>query len=992
MDKVKEVDFETYKFMLNELKRQKTVLNMIPSENYASEAVIEACGSVLMNKYSEGYPGKRYYQGNEHVDSIEETAIERAKRLFGVVHVNVQPYSGSPANQAVYLATCEPGDIVMGHCLPDGGHLTHGWKVNFSGKHYKAVQYHVKKDGYIDFDEVRAIAKYCKPKLIWCGATAYPRQFPFAEFGKIADEVGAYFAADIAHIAGLVAGGVHPSPAEHAHIITTTTHKTLRGPRGGMVMVTRKGLEKDPDLAKKIDRAVFPGLQGGPHDHTTAAKAVCFREALQPEFRKYAEQVVKNAKVLAESLMEQGIKLVSNGTDTHLLLVDLLDFGVGVGKEVAVALEQAGICCNANSIPEDPSTPFKPSGIRLGTPILTTRGMKEEEMKIVGKWITKIIKERDNEGLLMEIREKVGELCQKFPVYEKVFIETEKTFDGTLGNGPVKKIRYTFMDDVPESTRKELEKYFTDVGGDTFAIANLPSELTGGALARYSRASTGMQLTIVNEFLDEHGKPNQKKGSELMDRILNAFGDESVGELEGSHLGLENISQLLTKSIEDRRIGGSPIEQSTRYVKYDQKDKDGRWRYLRPKEIMSSPFSVEFERVCDMAFEVYSEGIKRLVEYFKKQLPENEFEIGVERAGQKIKVRKSELIGEAEEKAFRNAYNFTVRCAALDVGRCVLPSSTLTHLGVYGNGRYFTNVITFMKNGHLEEERERAEKIERELNKIIPTFIKRNRKIPGAGEKDKNMFMFAKRLFSDVRPEANAVELMEREDYIDEVVASSLYSHTNISLRQIFRELKKMTEREKLRVLELYIGRREARRDRSGRGLEAGYPLTFDLVGGFAEYRDLERHRMLTQQRQLLTTDLGFIVPPEMKEVGLEREVEMVVKAMENLNQNLRKGGLVAASQYATLFNNRIRFMLGMNLREFQHLSELRTQPAGHFSYRSMVMEMARKVSEKFHWANDAFRFVDYSDPGNRITRAKEQSRIAGKNLSKGVDGSFDLD
>jgi len=262
MNKIKEVDNEVYQELVKEVERQRFVLNMIPSENYVSEAVLQASGSVLTNKYSEGYAGKRYYQGNEFIDNIELLAIERAKKLFGVEHVNVQPYSGSPANQAIYLATCKPGDIVMGHCLPDGGHLTHGWNVNFSGKHYKSVQYHVKKNGYIDFDEVKAMAKYCKPKLIWCGATAYPRQFPFQEFGKIADEVGAYFAADIAHIAGLVAGGAHPSPVPYAHIITTTTHKTLRGPRSGMIMVTRKGIEKDENLIKNIDRAIFPGLQG----------------------------------------------------------------------------------------------------------------------------------------------------------------------------------------------------------------------------------------------------------------------------------------------------------------------------------------------------------------------------------------------------------------------------------------------------------------------------------------------------------------------------------------------------------------------------------------------------------------------------------------------------------------------------------------------------------------------------------------------------------
>jgi glycine hydroxymethyltransferase len=420
MNPIKETDPEIHEQISKELERQKTVLNMIPSENYASPAVLAACGSVLNNKYSEGYPFKRYYQGNAFIDQIESLAIERAKKLFGVAHANVQPYSGSPANQAVYLATCSPGDTVLGHCLPDGGHLTHGWKVNFSGIQYKGIQYHLKKDGFIDLEEVRLLALEHKPKLIWCGATAYPREFPFEEFAKIADEVDAYFVADIAHIAGLVATGVHPSPAEHAHLITTTTHKTLRGPRSGMILVTQKGLDKDPDLAKKIDRAVFPGLQGGPHDHINAGKAICFKEAMQPEFKVYAQQIVRNAKALAQTLMDQGIKLVSNGTDNHLLLVDLLPFGVGTGRDIAIALEEAGICTNANSIPNDPSTPFKPSGIRLGTPILTTRGMHEPEMKLVGQWIADVIKNPNNEELKAQINGKARELCEGFPVYENL--------------------------------------------------------------------------------------------------------------------------------------------------------------------------------------------------------------------------------------------------------------------------------------------------------------------------------------------------------------------------------------------------------------------------------------------------------------------------------------------------------------------------------------------------------------------------------------------
>ena len=375
-----------------EAARQQDGLEMIPSENHSSKAVRQALGSVFTDKYSEGYPKKRYYGGNQFVDQVELLAIERAKKLFKVEHVNVQPYSGSPANQAVYFATCQPGDTIMGHHLFDGGHLTHGWKVNFSGTIYNSIQYHVKPDGYIDLDEAQNLAKEHKPKLIWCGATAYPREFPFEQMAKIADSVGAYLATDIAHVAGLVAGGAHQSPTDYADIITTTTHKTLRGPRGALIMVTKKGLKKDSELAEKIDKAVFPGLQGGPHDHQTAAIAVALGEALQPEFKTYAAQIVKNSKTLAKSLMANDIKLVSGGSDNHLLLIDLTPFGIGKGLFGQDVLEKVGITVNKNTIPSDPSSPFYPSGVRLGTPAITTRGMKETEMEQIGSIIAKALK------------------------------------------------------------------------------------------------------------------------------------------------------------------------------------------------------------------------------------------------------------------------------------------------------------------------------------------------------------------------------------------------------------------------------------------------------------------------------------------------------------------------------------------------------------------------------------------------------------------------
>lgn len=437
---LKQTDPEIYELIEAEKQRRREGLEMIPSENHTSPAVLEALGSILTDKYSEGYPGKRYYGGNEFIDKVESLAIERAKKSFGVPYANVQPYSGTPANTAVYLTTCEVGDTIMGQHLPDGGHLSHGAKATFSARFYKSQPYHVKADGYIDFDEVRHLAKEHKPKLIWVGGSAYARQFPFREMAEIADEVGAWLAADIAHIAGLVVAGVHPSPAPYAHIITTTTHKTLRGPRGAIVMVTQKGLEKDPELGSKIDKAVFPGgVQGGPHNHQTAAIAVALEEAMRPEFREYAGQIVKNAKELAQGLMEKGVKIVSGGTDNHLMLIDLTPHGKGLGIFLEDALDMAGITANKNTVPQDPSSPFYPSGLRLGTPCLTTRGMKEEEMKEVAGFIAKVVdlikdyqlpedkegrknylkkfrEEMANNEVIKNIKREVVELSKKFPI------------------------------------------------------------------------------------------------------------------------------------------------------------------------------------------------------------------------------------------------------------------------------------------------------------------------------------------------------------------------------------------------------------------------------------------------------------------------------------------------------------------------------------------------------------------------------------------------
>jgi glycine hydroxymethyltransferase len=403
-----EVDPQIHELIRKEERRQHDVIRLIPSENYASRAVLEASGSVLNNKYSEGYPGKRYYQGQHYVDAIETTAITRLKRLFGVDHVNVQPYSGSPANLAVYFAFLKPGDTTMGLGLPAGGHLTHGWNVSITGAYYNAVQYGVREsDHRIDIDQVAALAREHKPKLLWCGTTAYPRVLDYDAFAEIAREVGAVLVADIAHISGLIAGGAHPSPVGKAEIITSTTHKTLRGPRGGMILCDEKH-------AKAIDRAVFPGLQGGPHNSAIAALAVAAHEASTPEFRAYAHAVVDNARVLAEGLASRGVSLVTGGTDTHLVLADVTPKGVA-GKPAAVALERAGIVCNYNSVPFDKRKPFDPSGIRLGTPAATSRGMGASEMKKVAGWIADVLENIEDEGTLSRIAGEVKDLCDQFP-------------------------------------------------------------------------------------------------------------------------------------------------------------------------------------------------------------------------------------------------------------------------------------------------------------------------------------------------------------------------------------------------------------------------------------------------------------------------------------------------------------------------------------------------------------------------------------------------
>lgn len=434
-------DSQISALLKEEQARQQETITLIPSENYASKHVRTAAGSVLMNKYSEGYPGARYYQGNATVDDIERLAISRAQKVFGVPYVNVQPYSGSPANMAVYFALLNPGDVIMGMGLSAGGHLTHGHPaITFSGKYFTSVQYGVDNDGYIDMKAAAELALQHKPKLIVAGLTSYTRNIDWKAWRQIADSVGAYLLADISHIAGLIAGKALESPDPHAHIITTTTHKTLRGPRGALIMATQVGLDKDPDLGKKLDRAVFPGLQGGPHNNTTAGIAIALHEVMQNNFANYAQNVLDNARTLAHELSQKGLRLVTEGTDNHMILIDLRPQNVS-GNVAAEALEEAGIIVNRNSVPHDPNPPFYPSGLRVGSPAVTTRGMGGKEMKLIAGWIAKIVfdvkdtplpdKPEDRNTfmqdfrnslsqrpILKSIRQDVKNLCGMFPIPE----------------------------------------------------------------------------------------------------------------------------------------------------------------------------------------------------------------------------------------------------------------------------------------------------------------------------------------------------------------------------------------------------------------------------------------------------------------------------------------------------------------------------------------------------------------------------------------------
>ena len=411
MNYVRQMDPEVGAGLFSEYERQQHNIELIASENILSTASMIAMGTVLTNKYAEGYPGKRYYGGCQEVDKVEDIAIERVKKLFGAEYANVQPHSGAQANMAVTMAVCKAGDTILGMSLDAGGHLTHGSPVNFSGLFYNIVPYGITEEGYLDYDEIRSLAKQHKPKMIIAGASAYPRVIDFKKFREIADEVGAVLFVDMAHIAGLVAAGVHPSPIPYADIVTSTTHKTLRGPRGGIILSTAAAAEK-----YNFNKAVFPGIQGGPLEHVIAAKAVCFGEALKPEYKAYQEQVVKNARALAEELMKRGFKLISSGTDNHLMLVDLTNFSDVSGKDMQNRCDEVNITLNKNSIPREPRSPFVTSGVRIGTPAVTTRGFKEEDMAVIADCLYKVVS--DFEGTKEEVRAQVSALTKKYPIYE----------------------------------------------------------------------------------------------------------------------------------------------------------------------------------------------------------------------------------------------------------------------------------------------------------------------------------------------------------------------------------------------------------------------------------------------------------------------------------------------------------------------------------------------------------------------------------------------
>lgn len=547
-------------------------------------------------------------------------------------------------------------------------------------------------------------------------------------------------------------------------------------------------------------------------------------------------------------------------------------------------------------------------------------------------------------------------------------------------------------DDLTERERKILAPFLTDVDAKVFSVRNLNPEVIGAALARYSRAPTGFKETVAREFLSADGTPNDVKGSEMIDRVVNKFGDESVAELAVAPLCIEDVSNLMTKIIEDCRIGGSPIEESTRYVLYDKK-REGRWRYVCPGNIMESGLRQKFLETMDFLFETYAGMVEPMQDLFRKRLPGDDFAIEVERNGKPEKVKKRELRNEGESKAHRIAYNFTIRSAACDVIRCILPAATQANLGLVGNGRFFSGLICKLLSDDLRESNELAQSIREALNHQIPTFIKRAEKNEYLVRVEKNMRALGRELFEDVEIETTKEVVLlssRQEDYDNNLLAAMLFPYVQHSTEQVRRVVGALPEEKRREIFNTYIGDRSSKRDRPGRGLEYGYPINFDIIAGFAEYRDLQRHRMLTQQRQEIGVLLGYSIPEEVNEIGKEEIVQECFERSEDLYHDLKRNGLEKEAQYAALFNHFIRWNIGMNLRELGHLVELRTQKAGHPKYRRIAQAMARLYLNRHPQAKSILKFVDENDYDHGIARAEQEARTARKSLASGVFDDMD--
>lgn len=547
-------------------------------------------------------------------------------------------------------------------------------------------------------------------------------------------------------------------------------------------------------------------------------------------------------------------------------------------------------------------------------------------------------------------------------------------------------------DELTEREKEILKPFVTDVEAKVFSLRDLNPEIVGAALARYSRAPTGIRETIVREFLNPDGTPNDVKGTELVDRVVNKFGDESVAELAVAPLCIEDISNLMTKVVEDCRIGGSPIEESTRYVLYDAK-KEGEWRYVRPANVMESGLSHKYVQTMDFLFETYAGMVEPMQELFRKRLPQERFEIEVERPEGTLKAGWSGLISEDERKAHRLAYNFTIRSAACDVLRCILPAATKANMGLVGNGRFFSGLISKLLSRELKEANALALAIRTALNHQIPTFIKRAEKNSYFYENNRNMKRLCAALFKTVKAEKapEVVFLENREtDYETHLAANMVFPYVRHPTEQIRRVVRALPEEKRQEIFATYVGDRQARRDRPGRAFEYGYPVNFDILAGFAEYRDLQRHRMLTQQRQDLNVALGYSIPPEVEEIGRGRVVQECFERAEDLYGDLKREGMEEEAQYAALFNHFIRWNVGMNPRELGHLTELRTQRAGHPKYRRVAQTMARLYLKRHPGMKPVLQFVDENDYDQGIARAEQEARTARKSLATGVFDDMD--